>query len=111
MPNPLFPGMENFPRPPGDIHQALTMYQVGGIFFVIVFNLIIIIMMLLVIIIIIIIIATGGAKPAPAECNEGARREKCAHSKQVLYMMMTMMREMVVVMLVMVMVLTPSRCC
>ena len=26
--NPLFPGMENFPRPPGDIQQALTMYQV-----------------------------------------------------------------------------------
>ena len=58
-----------------------------------------------------IIIATGGAKPAPAECDEGARREKCAHSQQVLYMMMTMMMEMVVVVLVMlVMVLTPSRC-
>ena len=86
MPNPLFPGMENFPRPPGDIHQALTMYQVGGIFFVltiIVINVIIIDMVL----VIIIIIATGGAKPAPAECDEGARREKCAHSKQVLYMM------------------------
>merc|ERR1719295_1324012 len=25
--SPLFPGMENFPRPPGDIQQALTMYQ------------------------------------------------------------------------------------
>ena len=83
MPNPLFPGMENFPRPPGDIHQALTMYQVGGIFFVTVINVIIIVMVL----VIIIIIATGGAKPAPAECDEGARREKCAHSKQVLYMM------------------------
>ena len=110
MPNPLFPGMENFPRPPGDIHQALTMYQVGVIFFVIVIN-VIILVMVLIIVIIIITIATGGAKPAPAECDEGARREKCAHSKQVLYMMMTMMREMVVVMLVMVMVLTPSRCC
>ena len=72
MPNPLFPGMENFPRPPGDIHQALTMYQVGGIFFVTVINVIIIVIMVYVIIII-IIIATGGAKPAPAECDEGAR--------------------------------------
>ena len=25
--NPLFPGMEGFPRPPGDIQQALSMYQ------------------------------------------------------------------------------------
>ena len=25
--SPLFPGMEGFPRPPGDIQQALTMYQ------------------------------------------------------------------------------------
>ena len=108
MPNPLFPGMENFPRPPGDIHQALTMYQVGGIFFVTINNVIIIIMVL-VIIIIIIIIATGGAKPAPAECDEGARGEKCAYSKQVLYMMMTMMMEVLLVMVVMV--LTPSRCC
>ena len=56
--------------------------------------------------VIIIVIATGGAKPAPAECDEGARGEKCAHSKQVLYMMMTMMMLMVVVV-----VLTPSRCC
>ena len=100
MPNPLFPGMENFPRPPGDIHQALTMYQVGGIFFVIVINVIIIVMVL--VIIIIIIIATGGAEPAPAECDEGARREKCAYSQQVLYMMMTMMMEMVVSVMVMV---------
>ena len=107
MPNPLFPGMENFPRPPGDIHQALTMYQVGGIFFVIVINVIIIAMVY--VIIIIIIIATGGAKPAPAECDEGARGEKCAYSKQVLYMMMTMMMEVLLVMVVMV--LTPSRCC
>ena len=108
MPNPLFPGMENFPRPPGDIHQALTMYQVG----VIVINVIdVIIIAMVYVIIIIIIIATGGAKPAPAECDEGARREKCAHSKQVPYKMMAMMREVVLVMVVrMVMVLTPSRC-
>ena len=102
MPNPLFPGMENFPRPPGDIHQALTMYQVG----VIVINVIdVIIIAMVYVIIIIIIIATGGAKPAPAECDEGARREKCAYSQQVLYMMMTMMIEVVLVM-----VLIPSRC-
>jgi len=25
--NPLFPNMEGFPRPPGDFHQALSMYQ------------------------------------------------------------------------------------